>query len=701
MRLTLKTKLGATFAVVVALSGVSMFVAIQNLGSLNAKIEEIVAGNSARNDLAATINARTLRIARDEKNYILADTDSEFKRFGDRIAAEEAALREDVAKLRAISSDELGKPRVDAFSSAWDGFMQEHRKVRDFAGLNSSAKALEVAEDAGKAFAATLVPYRNLLETMRQRVTGSESALTATYEQMQGLETKIFQIAIDLRNVILRMSAPQSQANYLETLDEHLAGVGQDIEAVKARIPATQAAMFASFEQGIDKWVPLVDQARDLAVENGDYKAFELANGGAAEARQKSVDALNAVIDLNNQQMEAASADAEALYAFSRNLLIGLLIGSSLLAAIAATWIILNISRALSSALGLARSVADGDLNATASVKSNDEIKDLIDALNTMVGKLKTVVSEVTGAARNVTAGSQEMSASAEQLSQGATEQASSTEEASASMEEMASNIKQNADNANQTETIARQSAKDAEASGEAVGKAVKAMETIAEKILIVQEIARQTDLLALNAAVEAARAGEHGRGFAVVASEVRKLAERSQAAAQQISGLSGDTVKAAQQAGDMLTRLVPDIQKTAELVSEISNASREQNAGSAQINTAIQQLDKVTQQNTSAAEEMASTSEELASQAEQLQQAISYFRLDQSAGELVRTTPPKRKTKGLGVADMHDAIRVAAPGMSSHQRPASRPSTGGFDLDMEDGSDELDNRFVRNGRAA
>ena len=347
----------------------------------------------------------------------------------------------------------------------------------------------------------------------------------------------------------------------------------------------------------------------------------------------------------------------------------------------------------------VADKIAAGDLTVEPKPLSDKDTLGI--ALQSMVQRLRGIISDALSAAHHVSSGSRQLSASSEELSQGATEQASSTEEASSSMEEMASNIKQNADNANQTETIARQSAKDAEASGEAVGKAVKAMETIAEKILIVQEIARQTDLLALNAAVEAARAGEHGRGFAVVASEVRKLAERSQAAAQQISGLSGDTVKAAQQAGDMLTRLVPDIQKTAELVSEISNASREQNAGAAQINLAIQQLDKVTQQNTSAAEEMASTSEELASQAEQLQQAISYFRLDQSAGELVRTTPPKRKTKGLGVADMHDAIRVAAPGMSSHQRPASRPSTGGFDLDMEDGSDELDNRFVRNGRAA
>jgi methyl-accepting chemotaxis protein len=271
-------------------------------------------------------------------------------------------------------------------------------------------------------------------------------------------------------------------------------------------------------------------------------------------------------------------------------------------------------------------------------------------------------------------------------------------------MEQMAANIKQNADNATQTEKIARQSALDAQASGEAVGKAVDAMQTIAEKIMIVQEIARQTDLLALNAAVEAARAGEHGRGFAVVASEVRKLAERSQAAAQEISGLSSNTVKAAQEAGEMLTRLVPDIQKTAELVSEISNASREQNAGAAQINAAIQQLDKVTQQNTSASEELSSTSEELASQAEQLQQVISYFRLDQSSvgSSAPRTIAASVSLKGrrLGVAEMHSALHSAAPKLSAKKTKSKATSSGGFALDLQDDEDELDRQFVRSGAA-
>jgi methyl-accepting chemotaxis protein len=261
-------------------------------------------------------------------------------------------------------------------------------------------------------------------------------------------------------------------------------------------------------------------------------------------------------------------------------------------------------------------------------------------------------------------------------------------------MEEMAANIKQNADNAAQTEKISRQSAKDAELSGEAVNRAVTAMQTIAEKITIVQEIARQTDLLALNAAVEAARAGEHGRGFAVVASEVRKLAERSQVAATEIGAVSSETVRAAQSAGEMLQTLVPNIRRTAELVSEISAACREQDVGASQINEAIQQLDKVTQQNAAASDEMTATSEELSGQAEELQASIAFFRTEATgAGAAKPATSARAPVRNAPSAKA--ATKTApAPRKSSNKSSsvaAQQARAKGFALDLTQGGPDAE----------
>jgi PAS domain S-box-containing protein len=293
--------------------------------------------------------------------------------------------------------------------------------------------------------------------------------------------------------------------------------------------------------------------------------------------------------------------------------------------------------------------IADGDLTVQPRPMSGNDTLGL--ALERMVERLRSVVGNALIASDSVSSGSQELSATAGAVSEGATEQAAAAEQASASMEQMSANTKQNAENATQTERLCSQSARDAEASGEAVNRAVAAMQTIADKITIVQEIARQTDLLALNAAVEAARAGEHGRGFAVVASEVRKLAERSQIAATEIGIVSAETVKAARTAGDMLATLVPNIRRTSELVTEISAACREQDVGASQINEAIQQLDQVTQQNASAADQMTATADQLSEQAEALQSAISYFRTEADSPAKAEPAKPQRAL----------AVRVAA----------------------------------------
>ncbi|MBF0564388.1 MAG: hypothetical protein HQK89_04015 [Nitrospirae bacterium] len=304
----------------------------------------------------------------------------------------------------------------------------------------------------------------------------------------------------------------------------------------------------------------------------------------------------------------------------------------------------------------LAYELSRGNLDVR--VKERSEKDKLMQALSEMVSKLTEVVTDVQEASEQVASGSEEMSATSEEMSQGANEQAASAEEVSSSMEQMAANIKGNSDNAQQTEKIAVKSSGNARESGKAVTQTVKAMKDIAEKISIIEEIARQTNLLALNAAIEAARAGEHGKGFAVVASEVRELAGRSQAAAAEINSLVSSSVEVSEKAGEMLQSLVPDIQKTAELVQEINASSSEQSSGADQINKAIQQLDQVIQQNAAAAEQMSSTSEELSAQSQQLQQVISFFRIGENGRHSRSSATPARKHERAKVVNNVESER-------------------------------------------
>ena len=301
-----------------------------------------------------------------------------------------------------------------------------------------------------------------------------------------------------------------------------------------------------------------------------------------------------------------------------------------------------SITRRIKALADTAGKVSRGDLSVAVPVDSGDEIGVLGGALGAMVAKLRQVVGEVQSTTDRVVSGSEEINAASSGLAEGATVQAASVEEISSSMENVALNIRQNADNAQQTETIAIKVVGDTEEGGKAVDHTVEAMKQIAEKVTIIEEIARQTNLLALNAAIEAARAGEHGKGFAVVASEVRKLAERSGVAAGEIGDLSATSVEIAEKSGELLRVIVPEMRKTAELVQEIAAASNEQNAGVEQINSAIQQLDQVIQQNAAASEEMASTATELSSRSGQLTTAMRFFKLD--GRDAPRALPPGKE---------------------------------------------------------
>jgi methyl-accepting chemotaxis protein len=458
-------------------------------------------------------------------------------------------------------------------------------------------------------------------------------------------------------------------------MDTQLARAAEDMQQLLAAYEknVTNAEDEKRFQAFKGVWTTYLESAGRAMALSRDGKKAEATALLAGEAKKHLLEVENLVkmgTEENLKGATSSSGHADQICRTARTLILVVLLLCAGIGIALAVVVGNAISKALRTGVDAANRLAKGDLSIKAQNASQDEAGQLLQALDTtvksmqevtgvaeeiaagnllvrveprsdadalmkalagMVKKLSDVVVEVKASADNVASGSANLSQSAQQLSQGATEQASSIEEVSSSMEQMSSNIKQNADNATQTEKIALKAASDAREGGEAVGKTVDAMKQIASKISIIEEIARQTNLLALNAAIEAARAGEHGRGFAVVASEVRKLAERSQRAAGEITALSGTSVKVAEHAGELLSTILPDVQKTAELVQEISAASREQDAGATQINKAIQQLDQVIQQNASGSEETSSTSEELASQAGQLQSAIAFFKIGTS----------------------------------------------------------------------
>ncbi|MFW6227505.1 MAG: HAMP domain-containing methyl-accepting chemotaxis protein [Bacteroidota bacterium] len=580
----IKTSLLIAFSVLIGFTAAIYFVGNSSLNQMNNRLNRVADSTAQKIKLGARLNQDILRISREEKNLIFSRSKEDMDDYANMIEETKDIMLQRQEEITPYLDDEGRKAMAD-FNVVWDDYLEvlgdiiayAYAGIGDYSmGVNSTQLAYGLSNNEARELredAETKLKY--IVDKNDQELEDDKVISDQNFQKARTTSLILLFVALAI-SVLIAWWIIKTVTSGLTHINRAVTSVAKGDFSVTVKEDRTD-------EIGdVLKQVKLMVQRLKYSVSI----ANEVADGRIRNAGQMVEKTEEGDLDSALKQM------------------------------------VINLNESIE----IADLVSKGNL--TVEIKKEGELET---ALKEMVENLKNIVEDIVSSADNIASAATQMSSTSQELSQGSNEQASSVEQVSSSMEEMVSNIQQNTDNAQQTEKIAVNASEGIKEGSKATNTAVESMKNIAEKIKIINDIAFQTNILALNAAVEAARAGEHGKGFAVVAAEVRKLAERSKIAADEIDELSANGVQVAEKAGLKLGEIVPEIEKTANLVQEIAAASTEQNSGASQINNAIQQLNTITQQSASASEELATSAEELSGQSDLLRNTIMFFTVDNS----------------------------------------------------------------------
>ena len=705
--MTIRKKLIIAFSILILLMIVIFTIAFLRFREMNAKMTEITNVTAHKVLLIGQIKHDITAISRDQKNMIATVDDEKMIEIGRIIDKEIKSINENMDRLEKLSDGET-VVLVRSLKDILEDYFRVHANIQRIAIQNTEIKAEEIADNEARD------AFQKAMNTLNQVVGVSRSG-DATMAILE-LKQAVSEINSIERDMIIAKTTDDLNKHADQAVDAERI-IDAKTEVLEKSLSGEAKGLFDKFLTQYASYYTFHLEVRNLAKTNSGGKAEEISVMQGEAIDDQADEVIGKIYNIIDEQLAKDQRETENMYDSVVQTMIVVIFLAIILGVGVASWFLKDVTGSLKTAIDAIKKIATGDFSADVNTNKGDEIGimlrelqfmidklrssvdvaklvskgdltmdfnsmknkggDLDQALEEMVTNLRDIASAIFNGAENVSIASQQVASASLQMSQGAQEQASASEEVSSSMQQMVANIQQNTANSRETEKISNKAAKDVLVTSHAVSETVSAITTIAERIAIIEEIAAKTDLLALNAAVEAARAGEHGKGFAVVAAEVRKLAERSQHAASEITDISGKTVKAAEESKQLLSNTLPHINKTAELVQEIAAASIEQNTGADQVNSAIQQLSTVTQGNASAAEEMSSNAEELSSQAEELKSAVSYFKLASHVRVAKKTSPSKVTT----------ARRVTVPLAEIN----SQRNGNGFDLKLKDGPSDND----------